>query len=84
MTTPVTYGFVGSVFQGHVTAGYGDYSCSQHLHLFYIDMLAFYIGLAHVYNALHIHQGTNRGSGNPMLACTCFSDDTSLPHAACQ
>ena len=31
-----------------------------------------------------IYQGTNRGSGNPMLACTCFSDDTSLPHAACQ
>ena len=48
VATPVADGFVCSIFQCHVAGSDRADFGSQHFHLFYIDMLAFYIGLAPV------------------------------------
>ena len=47
-------------------------------------MLTVDIGLAHVDDALHVHQGTHGSRGNPVLAGTCLGDDTVFAHAACK
>ena len=47
-------------------------------------MLAFRIGLAHIYDALHIHQCTYGGCGNAVLSGTCFGYDAAFAHTACQ
>ena len=84
VAAPVAYGLVGGVFQGHVAAGYGDYGCSQHLHFLYVDVLTLHIGLAHIYDALHIHQCADGGGGDAVLSRSCLGDDAVLAHAARQ
>ena len=84
MTTPVAYSLVGSILQRHVARCYGAYGSSQHLHSFYVNVLAFYIGLAHVNYALHVHQRTYGSGSHAMLSCTGLGYDTLLAHASCQ
>ena len=84
MTTPVADCLVGSIFQRHISGSDGDDGCTQHLHFFYIDMLAFYIRFSHVDDAFHVHQGTYGGSSYSVLSGTGFGDDAMLAHAACQ
>ena len=84
VATPVADGFVCSIFQCHVAGSDRADFGSQHFHFFYIDMLAFYIGLAHVNNALHVHQSAYRSGGHPMLSSSGFCNDTFFPHTFCQ
>ena len=84
MAAPVADGFVRSIFQCHVTRCYRDDCGSQHLHLLYIDMLAFYIRFSHIHDALHVHQGANGGRCHSVLSGTGLGDDPLFAHAACQ
>ena len=47
-------------------------------------MLAFRIGLAHIYDAFHVHQCTYGSGGNAVLSGTCFGYDAAFAHTACQ
>ena len=51
MAAPVSDGFVRGIFQSHIARSDRNDCRSQHFHLFYIDVLAFYIRFAHV--AMH-------------------------------
>ena len=84
MAAPVSDGFVRGIFQSHVARSDRNDCRSQHFHLFYIDVLAFYIRFAHVYDALHVHQGTDCGCCHPVLSGTGLRNDTFLTHASCQ
>ena len=46
-------------------------------------MLALHIGSTHKDFTLHIHQGTDGGSCNPMLSGTGFGDDMRFTHLLC-
>ena len=84
MTAPVADSFVRRIFQCHITGGDRDDCGAEHLHFLYIGVLAFHIGLAHIDDTFHIHQGADGSGGYPVLAGSCFSDDTCFTHAACQ
>ena len=81
MAAPVAYGFVGSIFQGHVARSHGFHSGSQHLHALYVYPLPFHIGLSHVDHAFHSHQGAYRSCGHSVLSGSCFGDDAFLAHS---
>src|SRR5690606_15225090 len=54
---------------------------AEKLHAEDIWLLAGNIDAAHVDMAFQTKQGGNRRAGNPMLACTSFSDNTLFAHA---
>ena len=81
MAAPVAYGFVGSIFQGHVARSHGFHSGSQHLHALHVYPLPFHIGLSHVDHAFHSHQGAYRSRGHSVLSGSCFGDDAFLAHS---
>ena len=53
----------------------------QHLHALHIGMLSFHISGTHEHLTFHVHQGTYRCCGNPMLSRTSLGDDTRLTHS---
>ena len=84
MAAPVADGFVGGVLQRHIATGDGNDGGAEHLHLLHIDALALYVGLTHVDDAFHVHQGADGGCGHTVLSGSGFGDDAALAHAACQ
>ena len=84
MRTPVANGLATGVAQRHVARSNRVYRGSQHAHTLYVGVLTLYIGLAHKYFALHIHQSANGGGGYTMLAGSGFGYDARLAHVACQ
>ena len=78
MVDPIAYGFVGSVFQGLAAARRRPHFCPQHTHAGYIGRLALDVHFTHIDDALHAHQGTNRGGGHAVLSGTGFSNDARL------
>ena len=84
MTTPVAYGFVGGIFQRHVSRCYRNDCRSEHFHLFHIDVLAFHICFPHIDDAFHIHQCTDGSCCHAMLSGSRLGNDTCFSHAARQ
>ena len=84
MTAPVADRFVSRIFQRHISGSDRDYRSSQHLHFFYIDVLAFNIRFTHVDDTFHIHQCTYGSCSHTVLSRSGFGDDTFLTHASCQ
>ena len=81
MAAPVADRLVGRVLQGHIARGDRNHLRTQHPHLLYVGMLALDIGLAHVNDAFHVHQGADRGGSDTMLSGTSLRNDPSLAHA---
>ena len=80
VTAPVADGLRAGIAQSHIAGANRVHLGAQHLHTFYVGMLALHIGGTHEDFALHIHQGADGGSGNAMLSGTGFGDDTGLSH----
>ena len=84
MAAPVADSFVGGILQGGIARGDGYYMCPQHLHLFYVDMLAFDVGLPHEDHTLHAGQGADGSGRHTVLSGTGLGNDAPLAHAAGQ
>ena len=80
VTAPVSDGLTTGIAQGHVTCAYRMHLGPQHLHTFYVGVLALHVGGTHKHLTLQVHQRTDRSSGYAMLSGTCLCDDARLTH----
>ena len=81
---PVTQRIIHRILQRPPTRGHGDHFGAQQAHAEHVGGLTTHVMRAHVDDAFQTEFGTDRGSGNPMLASTGFCDDPGLAHAARQ
>src|SRR5689334_10127310 len=76
---PMTHGFVGRIFQGHVSAEGWNHLGSENSHALHVGPLTIHVQLPHVHGALHSHQRTNSGGSYTMLTGSSFGYDFLFP-----
>ena len=84
VAAPVADSLVRRVLERFVAAGDRSYLRTEHLHFLYVEVLPPDVGLAHVDDALHVHQCADRRGRHAVLAGARLGDDPRFAHPPCE